>query len=131
MGRKPRWQAIVDEKPVLSRREVPASTFGGAWILDSPNKPASEIEALMQTPPGGRIPEPAPTAHTDTYDALESHLGADPALSEFEVAVLDAKAVAGLTYRQCGELLDCSASTVYRTYVEVKGRLFEKLKTDR
>lgn len=115
----------------MPRREIPASTFGGAWILDSPTKPASETEALMQTPPGGRISEPAPTAHRDTYEALESHLGADPALSEFEVAVLDAKAVAGLTYRQCGELLNCSASTVYRTYVEVKDRLFEKLTTNR
>ncbi len=131
MGRKPRWQAIVEEKPILSRREIPASTFGGAWILDSPTKPASEMEALMQTPPGYQIPELAPTAHKDTYDALESHLGADPGLSEFEIAVLDAKAVAGLTYRQTAELLNCSASTVHRTYVEIKGRLFEKLKTDK
>jgi len=87
----------------------------------------------MQTPPGGRIPEVAVDAQESPYDALERLLGGSLGLTEFEEAVLDARAVAGLSYREIGKLLGCSASTAYRTYTATVARLqgvFEKDETE-
>ena len=116
----------MEEKLVSPRREIPAASLGGAWILDTPSTPSSELEALMQTPPGGNAPEIAIDAQESPYDALERHVGASLELTEFEKAVLDAKAIAGLSYREVGRLLGCSASTVHRTYTATVERIFEK-----
>jgi DNA-directed RNA polymerase specialized sigma24 family protein len=123
---KPRWKAVVEEKLVSPRREIPAASLGGAWILDGTSTPSSELEALMQTPPGGTVPEIAVDAQESPYDALERYVGASLELTEFEEAVLDAKAIAGLSYRETAKLLGCSASTVHRTYTAILGRIFEK-----
>ena len=125
MGR-PRWKAVVEEKLVSPRREIPAASLGGTWILDGPSTPSSELEALMQTPPGGHEPEIAIDTQESPYDALERHVGASLGLTEFEKAVLDARAIAGLSYREVGRLLGCSASTAYRTYTATVERIFEK-----
>jgi DNA-directed RNA polymerase specialized sigma24 family protein len=123
---KPRWQLVVEEKLVSPRREIPAASLGGTWILDGPGTPSSELEVLMQTPPGGNEPEIAVDTQESPYDALERYVGASLNLTEFEEAVLDARAIAGLSYREVGKLLGCSASTVHRTYTAILGRIFEK-----
>ena len=82
----------------------------------------------MQTPPGGNEPEIAIDTQESPYDALERHVGASLGLTEFEKAVLDARAIAGLSYREVSRLLGCSASTAYRTYTATVERIliFEK-----
>lgn len=127
---KPKWQLVVEEKLASPRREIPAASLGGAWILDSPSKPSSELEALMQTPPGKDVPEVSVDAQESPYDALERHVGASLELTGFEKAVLDARAIAGLSYREIGRLLGCSASTAYRTYISTTERIFEKSNAD-
>jgi DNA-directed RNA polymerase specialized sigma24 family protein len=120
---KPKWQSVVEEKLVSPRREIPAASLGGAWILDGPSTPSSELEVLMQTPPGGNEPDIAIDTQESPYDALERHVGASLGLTEFEKAVLDARAIAGLSYREVGRLLGCSASTAYRTYTATVERI--------
>ena len=127
---KPKWQSVVEEKLVSPRREIPAASLGGSWILDGPSTPSSELEVLMQTPPGGHEPEESVDAQESPYDALERHVGAPLELTEFEKAVLDARAIAGLSYREIGRLLGCSASTAYRTYISTTERIFEKSNAD-
>ena len=123
---KPRWKLVVEEKLVRPRREIPATSLGGMWVLDGVSAPSSELEALMSTPPGEHVPEVAADIQESPYDALERRVGASLGLTEFEKAVLDARAVAGLSFRETGRLLDCSASTAYRTYTATVTRLFEK-----
>lgn len=123
---KARWKLVVEEKLVSPRREIPATSLGGMWILDGAVAPSSELEALMQTPPGGHVPKVAVDAQESPYDALERRVGVSLGLTEFEEAVLDARAVAGLSYREVGRLLGCSASTAYRTYTAAVTRIFEK-----
>ncbi len=124
---KARWKLVLEEKLVSPRREVPATSLGGNWILDSAATPTSELEALMMTAPGGHAPEVAPSCRTDPYEALERHTGVSLGLTEFEMAVCDARAIAGLSYREIGKLLGCSASTAHRTYTALFEKILKKI----
>ena len=119
------WEAVVNEPFKRSDLETPVGVE--AWRFDrrTRNKPANEYQALMEAAPGQEPAPHQPPPDHDPYQTIFERKNIDIELDARELAILDARIVSGLSYREIGNTLNIPATTVYRVYHETVNRIRE------
>lgn len=112
------WEDISGLPDKRVKNEIPVSAMGGWWNVplgpSTTNFTGTDLEALMSSAPGDE-PEISDYYDGDPYADLD--------LDEFEVAVLDAIVVSGLSYRQAARVLGVSHTTVRRVHMSAIERI--------